>query len=227
MAHGTSRGGFTLVELMITAVISAVILGAVVSSFVGGIRLLKVTFATAEMSLRARDLRDRLLFHAAPTHDNTVWAGLLSGTNSADVLEANATKILMHCAAMKTTGGTTATQTIQLVFKDPGTAKCSFFSEDRYDERWPYRWLHPGGLNLFAGFADTEKKPLVWAHVPKPDGEPSDEVDHTRFYIDLKGRADVTGLLVEHNERIVVTVFGKQQITWPREKGGLGNDVVE
>ena len=212
MAHGTSRVGFTLVELMITAAISAVILGAVVSSFVGGIRLLKATFATAEMSLRARDLRDRLLFHAAPTHNDTVWAGLLSGTNSADVLEANATKILMHCAAMKTTGGTTANQTIQLVFKDPGTAKCSFFSEDRYDERWPQRWLNPGGLNLLA---DLDVQPLVWA---KKDDNTDDK---SRFYIHISGRTDVAGLSVEHNERIVVPVFGKQQETRSDGKGGL------
>ena len=213
MAHGTSRGGFTLVELMITAVISAVILGAVVSSFVGGIRLLKATFATAEMSLRARDLRDRLLFHAAPTHHDTVWAGLLSGTNSADVLEANATKILMHCAAMKNNAGTTANQTIQLIFKDPGTSKCSFFSEDRYDERWPYRWLHPGGLNLLADCSATA--PLVWAR------NTDNTEDHSRFYIRLTGRMDVAGLPVEHNERIVVPVFGRQQITRTDGKGGL------
>ena len=213
MAHGTSRVGFTLVELMITAAISAVILGAVVSSFVGGIRLLKATFATAEMSLRARDLRDRLLFHAAPTHDNTVWAGHLSGTNSADVLEANATKILMHCAAMKNNAGTTANQTIQLIFKDSGTAKCSFFSEDRYDERWPHRWLHPGGLNLLADCAATA--PLAWAR--KTDNTE----DHSRFYIHLTGRTDVAGLSVEHNERIVVSVFGRQQITRTDGKGGL------
>ncbi len=213
MAHGTSRGGFTLVELMITATISAVILGAVVSSFVGGIRLLKATFATAEMSLRARDLRDRLLFHAAPIHDNTVWAGLLSGTNSADVLEGNATKILMYCAAMKNHAGTTANQTIQLIFKDSGTAKCSFFSEDRYDERWPYRWLNPGGLNLLADCAATA--PLVWAR--KADNTE----DHSRFYIRLTGRTDVVGLSVEHNERIVVPVFGRQQITRTDGKGGL------
>ena len=78
MVRGASKGGFTLVELMVTSAISVLILGAVVSSFVGGIRLLKATFATAEMSLRTRDLRDRLLFRAAPIHDGTMWAGLLS-----------------------------------------------------------------------------------------------------------------------------------------------------
>ena len=214
MARDTFRSGFTLVELMVTSAISVLILGAVTSSFVGGIRLLKATFATAEMSLRSRDLRDRLLFHAAPIHDDTVWAGLLSGTNNNDVLEGNATKIIMHCAALKTSGNATASQTIQLIFKDPGTSKCSFFSEDRYDERWPQRWLNPGGLNLLADSRNTP--PLTWAR--KADNTE----DHSRFYIHLSGRADVAGLSVEHNERIVVPVFGKQQITCSDgQKGGL------
>ena len=223
MAHATSRDGFSLVELMITATISAIVLGAVASSFIGGIRLLKATFATVEMSLQARMLRDRLLFHAAPIHDNTIWAGLLSGTNHADVLEGNATKILMRCAALKTTGSAIVNQTIQLVFKDSGTEKCSFFSEDRYDERWPHRWLNPGGLNLLSDSADPDAEPiLVWAYEPKPDGTPGTKEDHTRFYINLSGRMEVAGgLPIEHRERIVVPVFGTTQITWPQYGGGL------
>ena len=213
MARGSSRGGFTLVELMVTSAIAVVIMSAVGSSFVGGIRLMKATFATAEMSLRARDLRDRLLFHAAPVHDGTMWAGLLSGTNNNDVLEGNATKIVMRCAALNTTGNTTVNQTIQLIFKDYGTEKCSFFSEDRFDERWPHRWLNPGGLNLLADSHNTP--PLVWAR------KANDAEDKSRFYIHLSGRTDVAGLSIEHNERIVVSVFGQQQETRPDGKGGL------
>ena len=213
MVRDTSRRGLTLVELMLATAIFSIVLAALGSSFIGGARLLKATFATAEMSLRARDLRERLLFHAAPPHDDTIWAGLLSGTNRADVLEGNATKILMHCAALKNVGGATANQTIQLVFKDYGNKKCSFFSEDRYDERWPQRWLQPGGLNLLADSA--AKVPLVWAR--KADNTE----DHSRFYIRLTGRMDVAGLPIKHDERIVVSVSGRQQETRLDGKGGL------
>lgn len=213
MARSTSRGGFTLVELMVTVSIFAVVSASLASAFVGGVRLLKSTFATAEMSLGVRALRERLLFNAAPPHDGTVWAGLLSGTNSTDVLEGNATKILMHCAALKNANGVTANQTIQLIFKNPGSQTCSFFSEDRYDERWSARWLHPNNLDLFANSA--QKPPLAWAR--KED----DTEDHSRFYIYLSGYKDVAGLPVEHNERIVVPVFGRRQITRLDGKGGL------
>ena len=225
MAGGASRRGFTLVELMLTTTIFAVVMAAVSSAFIGGIRLLKATFATAEMSLRARDLRDRLLFHAAPPHNDTIWAGLLSGTNNNDVLEGNiegniegdAIKILMYCTAFKPTDNSAVAQTIQLVFKDSG-----IFSEDRYDERWPHRWLNPGGVNLFAdygrnthGTSYRPSSPITMAKNSK-----SDE-DKSRFYIHLSGHIDVAGLPIKHNERIVVPVFGRQQETRPDGKGGL------
>lgn len=213
MEYVKSRSGFTLVEMMLAVTIFSIVTAALLSSFVGGVRLMKVTFATAEMSLRARDLRERLLFHAAPPHDGTIWAGLLSGTNSTDVLEGNASKILMYCAALKNTGGTTVNQRMEVIIKDYGTEKCSFFSEDRYDERWPQRWLNPGGMNLMADSGATA--PLVWAR-NKDNVE-----DKTRFYIHLTGRMDVTGLPIVHNERIVVPVFGCQQETRPDGKGGL------
>lgn len=213
MASGVSRRGFTLVELMLTIAIFTLVVTAVGSAFIGGVRLLKATFATAEMSIRVRDLRDRLLFHAAPPHHDTVWAGLLSGTNNTDVLEGDATKILMHCTAFKPADNSAVAQTIQLIFKDFGTAKCSFFSEDRYDERWPNRWLNPSGLHLLADSRNTP--PLTWAR------KANNTEDHSRFYIHLSGRIDVAGLPIEHNERIVVPVFGRQQETRPDGKGGL------
>lgn len=213
MERTMSRFGFTLVEMIFAVTIFSVVMLAVLSFFIGSIRLLKVTFATAEMSLRVRDLRERLLFHAAPPHDGTIWAGLLSGTNSTDVLEGNATKILMHCAALKNAEGTTVNQRMEVIFKDYGTKRCSFFSEDRYDERWPQRWLNPGGINLMADSSATA--PLVWAR------NSGNVEDKTRFYIHLTGRMEVTGLPIVHNERIVVPVFGRQQETCADGKGGL------
>ena len=209
MKRVTSRCGFTLVEMMLVVAISIIMFAALASSFIGGIRLLRVTFATSEMSLQARMLRDRLLFRATPPQNNAVWAGLLSGTNATDVLEGNATKILMHCQALKNSNGETAPQTIQLIFKDYGTKKCSFFNEDRHDETW----LHPGGIDLLADSAATA--PLVWAR--KADNTE----DHSRFYIRLTGRMDVTGLPVKHDERIVVPVFGCLQETRLDRTGGL------
>ncbi len=209
MKRVVSRCGFTLVEMMLVVAISVIMFAALASSFIGGIRLLKVAFATSEMSLQARMLRDRLLFHAARPDNNAAWAGLLSGTNGTDVLEGNATKILMHCQALKSSNGEAADQKIQLIFKNYGTKKCSFFNEGLNDEEW----LHPGGIDLLADSAATV--PLVWAR--KADNTE----DHSRFYVRLTGRMDVAGLPVKHDERIVVPVFGRQQETRLDRTGGL------
>ncbi len=209
MKRAPSRSGFTLVEMMVAGAILVIVLGALFSSFVGGIRLLKATFATAEMSLRARELREHLLFQAARRpQDGTSLAGLLSGTNSTDVLEGNATKLLMYCTALRSTGGATSNQTIQLTFEDYGTSTCHFFSADPEDT-----WLRPGGMNLMADSAATP--PFAWAR--KAD----DSEDHSRFYIYLTGEMDIAGLPVKHRERIVVPVSGHQQETRLDGKGGL------
>ena len=223
MVRGRSRCGFTLVELMLAMTVFVIIAAALASSFLGGIRLLKATFATAEMSLQARELRDRLLFHVTPPHDGMVWTGLLAGTNRVsatnpqnreDVLNvhANPPVIQMGGTAMKIDGQTveTVNQTMEVTFQDYGKEERRFFNKDRIDERW----LNPGGMNLMAEASDAAPV-LFWAK-NKDNAE-----DRTRFYIRLAGRMDVAGLPIRHDERIVVPVFGCQQETRPDGKGGL------
>lgn len=213
MVRGASRRGFTLVELMVTSAISAVILGAVVSSFVGGIRLLKATFATAEMSLRSRDLRDRLLFHAEQPHNDTAYGGLLASTNLVDrvtgkdkpVLDLSENKIQLGGVGLSGNNENLSAKAELFELRIQGNGFAY------YNASLDKRWLNPGGLNLFADSRNTP--PLTWAQTF--DGEKS------RFYIHLTGRLDVSGLSVEHNERIVVPVFGKKQETCSDGKGGL------
>ena len=147
MVRGRSRCGFTLVELMLAMTVFVIIAAALASSFLGGIRLLKATFATAEMSLQARELRDRLLFHVTPPHDGMVWTGLLAGTNRVsatnpqnreDVLNihANPPVIQMGGTAMKIDGQTveTVNQTMEVTFQDYGKEERGFFNKERIDE---------------------------------------------------------------------------------------------
>lgn len=205
MTQGSSRSGLTLVELLVASTIFVVIFSALASSFVGGIRLLKATFATAEMSLRTRDLRDRLLFHAAPPHNDAMWAGLLSYTNlvdasgkGRDVLVLSDNKIQMRGTGLKSDSSATDEDFVLTI------AETVFSYENAALSTC---WLNPSDMNLLA---DSGKiAPLAWAK--KSDGT----YDNSRFYIYLSGRVDIAGLPVEHNERIVVPVFGKPQ------RGGL------
>lgn len=203
MARIPSRRGFTLVELLLTTTIFTFVAVSLFSAYVGGSRLLRQSFAEAELSVRTRELRDKLLFHAAPAHDSVVWAGLLSGTNTHAAVEGNGTRIRLNCTALKGASRPegTANQSIQLVFRNANTTSCSLFSEDRIDENWPTRWLHPANLDFFAG--NPNPAAILVA----------DTLDNGRFYINVTARSSSGGIPCVHNERIVVPVFGRTQRT--------------
>lgn len=220
MMDRTSRSrGFTLVELMITVVVAAIVMTAVASSFIGGIRMLGQVYVESELSVRTRELREKLLFHAAPSHDGVVYAGLLSGTNANQVIEGNCEKILMYATVLRTgatngqvTAANMANQRTELVFRDSNSKRCSFFNEERYDQNAAFRWLRPGNLDFFAGRPSTGSS----AGIITLDGQ-----DPGRFYINVTARKTVAGFTVGHNERIVVPVFGKVQKSEVNGTGGL------
>ena len=206
--HG--RAGFTLVELMVASAVAVILLTALVSSFIGSMRMMASGFSSAELAIRTRELREKLLFHAAPVHDGVVWAGLLSGGNANAYLEGNGEKVLLRGTALKNGGAGTSDQEIQLVFRDANTEHCTLWSEDRSDERFGWRWLHPGGLDFFAGASEPGQ---IFVR---------DRLDEGRFYINVTARKTVAGFTASHDERIVVPVFGRVQRTESDGTGGLG-----
>lgn len=220
MMRDVSRSrGFTLLELMIAVVVAAIVLSAVASSFIGGMRMLGQVFVESELSVRTRELREKLLFHAAPSHDNVVWAGLLSGTNLNQAVEGNGEKILLFAPAFR--GGSAGPQTdtahlsaqrMELVFRDSGKKSCSLFSEDRYDERAEFRWLRPGNLDFFGGRPDTQSSAGIIT---------LDSQDSGRFYINVMARKTIAGFPVSYNERIVVPIFQRVQKSEVNGTGGL------
>ena len=60
--HG--RAGFTLVELMVASVVAGIVLTALVSSFIGSMRMMANSISSSELAIRTRELREKLLFHA-------------------------------------------------------------------------------------------------------------------------------------------------------------------
>lgn len=206
--HG--KAGFTLVELMVASTVAVILLTALVSSFIGSMRMMAHGISSAELAIRTRELREKLLFHAAPEHDGVVWAGLLSGGNANVYLEGNGEKVLLRGTALKDDGARTRDQEIQLVFREANTEHCMLWSEDRYDERFGHRWLHPGGLDFFAGASEPGQ---IFVR---------DRLDEGRFYINVTARKTVAGFTASHNERIVVPVFGRVQRTESDGTGGLG-----
>lgn len=208
------RRGFTLVEVLLASTLFSFMAIAIMSAFIGGQRLLKLTLARSELALRSRELRDKLLFHAAPSYGETTWAGLLTATNSSgSVIQQNGNKVVLYASGLKGTSaysGDSVPQTINLSRNTSQGAGHYLSSTDQHDQNWPTRWLQPGKLDLFAGND---------AQSPAFDATPL--LEDKRFYINIRGRIEVGGITVAHDERIVVPQFGAVQPTEANKGGGL------
>ena len=90
-----ARRGFTLSEVMVALFVSGIVLTAVMSSFLSARRMMAEVMAESETALAARELREKLLFHAAPTIGGVHYAGMLSGTNTGWVVESGSGYVLM------------------------------------------------------------------------------------------------------------------------------------
>lgn len=88
------RRGFTLIEMMFAVAIFSLIVGAFGTAFVGIHRLIDRSYTEAELSVRTRLLRERLLFHVTPMLGGATYVGAFSGVSdfrSDDELVAHAT----------------------------------------------------------------------------------------------------------------------------------------
>ena len=187
------RRGFTLVEMMFASTILTLVLGGVFSLFLGVQRLSRTAFAEAELAVRMRELREKLLFHAAPPHDGKVWSGILSGTASGNraVVEGGVKVRMDTCWGLETASVKPVAQTVELVRRTDGDRSWFGNDGDRHDERWQVKWLCPGGYsNLPAeGFVDDE------------------HLDAGVFFVALEMSANG----VTRRERVTVPVFGALQ----------------
>lgn len=80
-----SRTGYTLVELLIAVSVLSFVSAALASSAVACFRLCRTATAEAELSLRARELREKLLFHVRTPTATMAYDGLLSAPSTSRV----------------------------------------------------------------------------------------------------------------------------------------------
>lgn len=188
------RRGFTLVELMLASAVMVLAIGGALSMFVAVQRMTRTSFTEAELSVRMRELREKLLFHVSPPHDGRIWSGVLSGMNQSNVVEGDL-KILMNQAyGYDLTTAKVVDQRIELVPVTSGAVRFLGNDGDRHDERWATRWLDPGGISWLPEAGFVKSPPAA---------------QNTVFYVELV--ASVNG--VTRRERVAVPVFGKTQRT--------------
>lgn len=75
------RTGFTLIEMMITVGLTAVVFGELVVVLVGLFQMEKQKMWDSELATKLRVAREHLLFSALPADGERIYAGILSSTN--------------------------------------------------------------------------------------------------------------------------------------------------
>lgn len=197
-----ARRGFTLSEVMVALFVSGIVLTAVMSSFLSAHRMMAEVMAESETALAARELREKLLFHAAPAIGGVHYAGMLSGTNSGWVVESGSGYVLMDMGALGTSLSDVRPQSMRLIMGE--TSGKRYLFNERIPNHDMYRgWLWPGRISL----ADSSM-----TDVSSVESSGTGPADVYRVNIDMGLAVPVPGMRpFVRRERVSVPLLGRVQ----------------
>ena len=156
MTATRDKSGFTLIETMLSTTIAAIAFAAIAATFIFCQRMFHITMAEAEISLKMRDIRDKLLFRAGPGLNS----GLLTGKASAD--SASIT--------MEWDDTVESPESIRLVWRtDSGKPGGYFFNERRPHTAHNISWFKPSEFRLHQEWQHTVDLPLIQLNLGSPD----------------------------------------------------------
>lgn len=227
--HATShRRGMTLVELMVSTAILGIVMTAVVSSFLTTQRMLKDAMGLSELSLAAREIREKLLFAASPHSSNTHYAGLLSGkansTTRSPVKSGNSAITMEVCTLGDSLAGVTSTPAqveIELKTAESGSKRYLYNSKTP-NAATRARWFWPIGMSVLSTSMSDMLSFDTKDAINVKDSSKSQEA--VRLNIDLVLSSDVKkpdGSPLTRRERIVVPICGVIQ---PMKVSASGGD---
>ena len=205
----------TLVEVMVSVAVLSIVMAAVVSSFLTTQRMLKDAMGLSELSLAAREIREKILFNASPRSDGTSYAGLLSckfnGT-SGTPFNSSGSAITMEACTMGSTladySASPAQVEIELETSSDGT-KRYLYNNKTPNASNRARWFWPVGTSVLnASMSDIVSFDTAGA---VGSSSYSSSQNAIRINLDLVIASDAKnpdGSPIVHRERIVVPVFG-------------------
>ena len=156
MTATRDKSGFTLVETMVSTTIAAIAFAAIAVLFIFCQRMFRITMAEAEISLKMRDIRDKLLFRAGPGLNS----GLLTGKASAD--SASIT--------MAWEDTTESHENIRLVWRTDNGKPGGYFFNERCPHNAPnISWFKPSGFRLRQEWQQTVDLPVIRLNLGSPD----------------------------------------------------------
>ena len=191
----TRRGGFTLVEVMVASAISVLVVLAIGSGASACYQFYESMMADTELSLRGRELRDKILFHEAAPANGVFHTGMLSGTG----LNIDNASLNMTCETVGQSGAR-GTRRLRLMLSGSGSGKHLYEEATRTNAKW----LSPHGMWVNSSWDDLINT--------------DDLASKNRIYVDLPLSITVrrpfggTAVLTR-TERMTVPLFGKIQPT--------------
>lgn len=218
MTADNSRRGMTLAELTFAVAISAIVMTALMSSFLTIHRMLKEAMGLSELSLAAREVREKLLFSASPKSDGMNYSGLLScgvDSSSNSAISSTGSAVTMEACPMGSTlaGRSTTPEQVEIELKSStdGTTRYLFNNKTpSADSR--ARWLWPTGTGILnPSMSDMLSFDTVSA---VDSSEFSSAQKAVRLKIDMtltSGTKNLDGSPMVRRERIVVPIFGVVQ----------------
>ena len=218
MVAAGHRRGMTMVELMVSIAVFGIVMSAVMSSFLTTQRMLKDAMGLCELSLAAREVREKLLFNASPMSDGVSYSGLLSAAvscTSGAPISSSGNAVTMEAHTM---GGTLADRSatpaqveIELKTAADGTTRY-LFNNKTPSANTRARWFWPTGTRILnpsmSDMLSFDTAGTVNSSVY------SFSQNAVRLNIDLSITSDVKnpdGTPMVRRERIVVPIFGVVQ----------------
>lgn len=215
MRARTHRRGFTLVEMMVSVAVLGIVLTAVGSSFITTQRMLKDAMGLCELSLAAREIREKILFSASPSGDGVRYAGLLSasayGSSGAPVSDGG-NSITMEACTMGTTlaGRSTSPSQIEIELETASDGTRRYLYNNKItSEGAGARWLRPLGTSIMS----DNMSDILTFDTPTAVGSSSygSSQNAVRLNLDIVLTSDAKnpdGTPMVRRERVVVPIFG-------------------
>jgi len=210
------RSGMTLAETMIAVSVLAIVMTAVGTSFITAQRMLKEAMGLSELSLAAREMREKILFHASPSSDGTSYAGLLSASFSSasgTPINSSGSKITMEVCSMSgnsLSDLSESTSPVEIELKTSGDGGKHYLCNNKISNAGSAaRWLRPSGTSVLNSSMNEMVSFDMAGQVNSTTFSSSQNAIRINLDFAITSNAkNPDGSPMIRRERIVVPVFG-------------------
>lgn len=216
------RSGYTLLELLVAISIFSLVAAAIGTSAVACLKLCRTAVVEAELSLRARELREKLLFHVRLPTSTAAYDGLLSAPSTSRVDTVAFTYEGEHLPITSIGSGNRARQSHRLLLT--GADDQTYIIDDHAPHNTANeRWLRPGGFYL-DGEAYTAEQFITTERETSRNA-----LSRAQVYLVLSAKAEDGTVLGRREEAMIVpflnatqTQFAPSQLHTYTQSGGTG-----